>query len=104
MPARKDALGVTIPCGDCGGRTEVIESRMASEGTAIRRRRRCVSCGTRETTYEIPAELLEQVILTRTPKLDSLKAACDHCGVQVVELHCKLVCPNCGAKRDCSDP
>ena len=29
---------------------------------------------------------------------------CEACGTQMYGLHCKLVCPNCGYKRDCSDP
>lgn len=29
---------------------------------------------------------------------------CDLCGSPMHEIHCKLVCPTCGYKRDCSDP
>ena len=29
---------------------------------------------------------------------------CDVCGTKMVEIHCKLVCPQCGYTRDCSDP
>jgi hypothetical protein len=29
---------------------------------------------------------------------------CDLCGARMLEHHCKLVCPNCGYMRDCSDP
>jgi transcriptional repressor NrdR len=32
--------------------TKVVDSRLASEGAAVRRRRRCPSCGHRFTTYE----------------------------------------------------
>ena len=28
---------------------------------------------------------------------------CDRCGFEMVEQHCKIVCPNCGARWDCSD-
>ena len=28
---------------------------------------------------------------------------CDRCGFQMVERHCKVICPNCGARWDCSD-
>ncbi len=28
---------------------------------------------------------------------------CDCCGFQMVERHCKVICPNCGARWDCSD-
>jgi rubrerythrin len=29
---------------------------------------------------------------------------CEVCGTEMYGLHCKLVCPNCGYRRDCSDP
>lgn len=29
---------------------------------------------------------------------------CDLCGHPMLERHCKLVCLNCGYRRDCSDP
>lgn len=29
---------------------------------------------------------------------------CDLCGVEMFDHNCKIVCPNCGYKRDCSDP
>ena len=29
---------------------------------------------------------------------------CDCCGTPMSDRHCKIVCPNCGYKRDCSDP
>lgn len=29
---------------------------------------------------------------------------CDLCGARMLNLHCKLSCPRCGYKRDCSDP
>ena len=29
---------------------------------------------------------------------------CERCGTTMFEHHCKIVCPNCGYKRDCSDP
>ncbi len=28
---------------------------------------------------------------------------CDRCGFEMSDLHCKVVCPNCGARWDCSD-
>jgi ribosomal protein L37E len=30
--------------------------------------------------------------------------ACEVCGGAMYGLHCKLVCSNCGYRRDCSDP
>ena len=29
---------------------------------------------------------------------------CEVCETEMFGLHCKLVCPNCGYRRDCSDP
>ncbi len=29
---------------------------------------------------------------------------CELCGTEMFGLHCKLICPNCGYRRDCSDP
>jgi ribosomal protein L37E len=29
---------------------------------------------------------------------------CDRCGERMYESHCKIICPNCGYLRDCSDP
>lgn len=40
-------------CPYCGNsRTKVIDSRAVDDGNAIRRRRRCESCGSRFTTFE----------------------------------------------------
>ncbi|HKU18313.1 MAG TPA: transcriptional regulator NrdR [Candidatus Saccharimonadales bacterium] len=42
-----------MKCSQCGAcDTKVIESRDASDGQAIRRRRACPDCGYRFTTYE----------------------------------------------------
>ena len=29
---------------------------------------------------------------------------CEVCGSEMFGLHCKLICSNCGYRRDCSDP
>jgi transcriptional repressor NrdR len=40
-------------CPYCGGEEDkVVDSRSAQEGRAIRRRRECIACGERFTTYE----------------------------------------------------
>jgi transcriptional regulator NrdR len=39
-------------CPRCNERTRVLESRNAESGAALRRRRRCTSCGHRFTTFE----------------------------------------------------
>lgn len=52
--------------------TKVIDSRLASEGTQVRRRRECLACGERYTTYET-AELS----LPRLVKRDGSRDAFD---------------------------
>ena len=42
--------------------SRVIDSRSAEDGTTIRRRRECVSCGRRYTTYEVVEKLPLMVI------------------------------------------
>jgi len=40
-------------CPKCGGHDDkVIDSRSSREGATIRRRRQCIACGFRFTTYE----------------------------------------------------
>lgn len=39
---------------------------------------------------------------TQTPEPSGEE--CEFCGSEMYGLHCKLVCPNCGYRRDCSDP
>lgn len=49
----------------------------------------------------------EDLHTTGTPdeKIDVRDAQeCEACGTRMYGLHCKIVCPNCGYKRDCSDP
>jgi len=42
-----------VKCPHCGGEEDkVVDSRSVQEGRAIRRRRECISCGERFTTYE----------------------------------------------------
>lgn len=44
-------------CPTCGfSESKVVDSRSADEGASIRRRRECLSCGHRFTTYERLAE------------------------------------------------
>src|SRR4051812_22800423 len=42
--------------------TQVIDSRVSEEGDSIRRRRRCVSCEKRFTTYEVVELRMPQVV------------------------------------------
>ena len=64
---------------------KVVDSRMAKEGEVIRRRRECLGCKRRYTTYERVDEILPMVIkkdgrresFDRTKILAGLKKACE---------------------------
>lgn len=50
-------------CPFCGHEeTQVVETRDSDEGDVIRRRRRCMSCDTRFTTYERPEVTMPSVV------------------------------------------
>lgn len=49
---------------------------------------------------EMDAEKAQQ----NTEALQPAGEDCEVCGTEMYGLHCKLVCPNCGYRRDCSDP
>ncbi len=64
---------------------KVVDSRMAREGEVIRRRRECLACKRRYTTYERVEESLPQVVkkdgrrelFDRSKILAGLKKACE---------------------------
>jgi ribosomal protein L37E len=39
----------------------------------------------------------------RRPRREELLVTCDRCGTEMHEKNCKLICPNCGSRFDCSD-
>ena len=50
-------------CPFCGhGETRVNDSRLAGEGRQIRRRRECLACGERFTTFETAELVMPQVV------------------------------------------
>jgi transcriptional repressor NrdR len=52
-----------MKCAFCGvPDTQVVDSRISDEGNTIRRRRRCMGCGKRFTTYETAELRLPQVV------------------------------------------
>lgn len=51
MPTDRRYEGSGYPC-PCGGPTRVIDSRYQYTRGRLRRRRRCLRCATRFTTYE----------------------------------------------------
>lgn len=38
------------------------------------------------------------------PEPETYEGECEVCGYGMYGLHCKIICPNCGYRRDCSDP
>lgn len=52
-----------MKCPFCANaENKVIDSRISKDGDAIRRRRECLSCGKRFTTYEVVEEVLPTVV------------------------------------------
>jgi len=75
-----------VKCPFCSnGENKVIDSRISKEGNAIRRRRECLACGKRFTTYEFVEEMLPMVVkkdgrreaFDRGKILAGLKKACE---------------------------
>jgi transcriptional repressor NrdR len=60
-----------MKCPFCAGTgTQVIDSRVSEPGGAIRRRRRCLACQKRFTTYETVELRLPQVVKTNGTRSD----------------------------------
>ncbi|HEY9034329.1 MAG TPA: transcriptional regulator NrdR [Pseudomonadales bacterium] len=54
-----------MQCPFCGAAdTKVIDSRLVAEGDQVRRRRECISCSERFTTYETAELVMPRVIKT----------------------------------------
>ena len=75
-----------MKCPFCGSiEDKVIDSRTSKEGDAIRRRRECLRCGKRFTSYERVEDLLPEVVkkdgrresFDRIKILTGLKKACE---------------------------
>jgi len=73
---------------------KVVDSRMAKEGEAVRRRRECLGCKRRFTTYERVDEVLPMLIkkdgrrepFDRAKVLAGLKKACEKRPISVATL------------------
>lgn len=84
-----------MKCPFCSySESKVIDSRPADEGTSIRRRRECLSCGKRFTTYET-VETLPMVVVKkdgsrqsfdRSKVLGGMIRACEKRPVPLAEL------------------
>jgi transcriptional repressor NrdR len=52
-----------MKCPFCGNaENKVIDSRISKDGKAIRRRRECLGCGRRFTTYEFVEDIMPMVV------------------------------------------
>lgn len=84
-----------MKCGQCSGEdTKVIESRDVAEGQAVRRRRECIHCNYRYTTYE-RVERPQLIVVkndgtrqlfNRQKLLGGLYRACEKTGVTSMQL------------------
>jgi transcriptional repressor NrdR len=84
-----------MKCPFCGNtENKVIDSRISKDGDAIRRRRECVSCGKRFTTYEFVEEVLPTVVkkdgrrepFDRTKIRSGIKKACEKRPIRTDEI------------------
>lgn len=75
-----------MKCPFCGNiEDKVIDSRTSKDGDAIRRRRECLKCGKRFTSYERVEDIVPMVVkkdgrrepYDRTKVLTGLKKACE---------------------------
>jgi len=81
-----EAGSLPVKCPFCDElEDKVVDSRMAKEGEVIRRRRECLGCKRRYTTYERVEEILPVVVkkdgrresFDRTKILAGMKKACE---------------------------
>lgn len=60
-----------MKCPFCGnGETQVVETRVAEDGDFIRRRRQCIACEKRFTTYERPDVTFPAVVKKDGRRID----------------------------------
>jgi transcriptional regulator NrdR family protein len=78
------ARGDSLMCPSCrtSRESEVIDSRPVPSGLTIRRRRGCLSCAHRWTTYEVSAEAYRGVLplLDVAERLDLLRGILNEIG------------------------
>ena len=73
---------------------KVIDSRLSKDGRTIRRRRECLGCGRRFTTYEKLEEILPMVIkkddrrepFSRNKIMDGIKKACQKRPISITKI------------------
>ena len=88
-----------MKCPFCGHlEDKVVDSRLGKEGKSIRRRRECLNCKARYTTYEEVEELLPMIVkkdnrrepFVRQKILAGIKKACEKRPISIEQLE-KLV-------------
>jgi len=84
-----------MKCPFCGSlKNRVIDSRLSKDNTAIRRRRECLDCGRRFTTYEYVEEIQLMVIkkdgrrepFNRQKILEGIKKACQKRPISIKQM------------------
>lgn len=80
--AKRAELGPAnnFPCGKCGGKTTVKDSRRTGKVDGIRRSRKCLDCGEKFRTYEVrepSRELTDPRVMAFKEKLRDLSALFD---------------------------
>lgn len=84
-----------MKCPQCGfDDTKVLESRLSHEGRSVRRRRSCIQCNYRFTTYEKEEDFVFQVVkkdgriesYQRLKTTRSLEVACSKRPISMVEI------------------
>ena len=56
--------------------TKVVDSRLVADGGQVRRRRECVVCSERFTTYELAELVMPRVIKSDVIESPSMKISC----------------------------
>ena len=74
-PLRTVARGcLTMQCPFCGqDRDKVVDSRSSEGGRSVRRRRRCLACDRRYTTYERPEDSLRLTVIKKDGSRETYK-------------------------------
>lgn len=84
-----------MKCPFCDGiEDKVVDSRMAKEGEVIRRRRECLACKRRYTTYERVEDCLPMVVkkdgrrepFDRVKILNGIKKACEKRSISIATI------------------
>ncbi len=83
-----------MQCPVCHGDSKVVDSRTTDDGTAVKRRRECLACGMRFTTFEkienMPLVVVKKSgrteLFDRTKILKGMAKACEKRPIQLEQL------------------